>query len=124
MRHVPRDYSKTPLNIYWEMTRACALACRHCRAAAMSHAHPDQLTHEESLAFLHQILEFGDPLPTLILTGGDPLERPDLLPLIDEARRGASRRDPRDDAITEFEGIHRRTRLTWTPVGRVRIVRR
>src|SRR5665648_1058346 len=67
------------------MTQACALACRHCRAAAMPHAHPGQLTHEESLAFLRQIPEFGDPLPTLILTGGDPLERPDLLPLIDEA---------------------------------------
>ncbi|NCD17376.1 MAG: TIGR04053 family radical SAM/SPASM domain-containing protein [Actinobacteria bacterium] len=68
------------------MTQACALACRHCRAAAMPNAHPGQLTYEESLAFLHQIPEFGDPTPTLILTGGDPLERPDLLPLIDEAR--------------------------------------
>lgn len=87
MRHAPRDYSRTPINIYWEMTQACALACRHCRAAAMPSAHPGQLTHEESLAFLRQIPEFGDPLPTLILTGGDPLERPDLLPLIDEARR-------------------------------------
>lgn len=86
MRHASRDYSKTPLNIYWEMTQACALACRHCRAAAMPHADPGQLTHQESLAFLHQIPEFGDPMPTLILTGGDPLERPDLLPLIDEAR--------------------------------------
>lgn len=87
MRHAPRDYSRTPLNIYWEMSQACALACRHCRAAAMPHAHPGQLSHEESLAFLRQIPEFGDPLPTLILTGGDPLERPDLLPLVDEARR-------------------------------------
>jgi len=87
VRHAPRDYSLTPLNIYWEMTQACALACRHCRAAAMPHAHPGQLTHEESIALLRQIPQFGDPMPTLILTGGDPLERPDLLELVDEARR-------------------------------------
>ena len=64
MRHAPRDYSLTPLNIYWEMTQACALACRHCRAAAMPHAHPGQLTHEESIALLRQIPQFGDPMPT------------------------------------------------------------
>ena len=33
-QHSPRDYSQTPVNIYWEMTQACALACRHCRAEA------------------------------------------------------------------------------------------
>lgn len=85
--HAPRDYSRTPLNIYWEMTQACALACRHCRAEAMPTAHPNELTFEESLAFLDQIRDFGDPLPHLILTGGDPLNRPDLFVLIEEARR-------------------------------------
>jgi radical SAM protein len=39
------------------------------------------------VALLDQITEFGDPLPHLILTGGDPLERADLFPLIDEARK-------------------------------------
>lgn len=87
VRHGSRDYSRTPINIYWEVTQACALDCRHCRAAAMPDPHPGQLTHQEGLALLRQIPEFGDPMPTLILTGGDPLERPDLLPLLDEARR-------------------------------------
>src|SRR5260370_11531073 len=84
--HAPRDYAQTPLNIYWEMTQACALACRHCRAEAAPNPHPMQLTFDESVAFLRQILEFGDPLPQLILTGGDPLARADLYELIDEAR--------------------------------------
>lgn len=82
-----RDYAQAPLNVYWEMTQACALACRHCRAEARPLPAPDQLTFDESKALLAQILDFGDPLPHLILTGGDPLERPDLFPLIDEARR-------------------------------------
>jgi AdoMet-dependent heme synthase len=85
--HTARDYSRTPLNIYWEMTQACPLACRHCRASAVDYAHPDELTFEEGKAFLKQILGFGDPLPQLILTGGDPLKRRDLYELIDEARK-------------------------------------
>ena len=82
----PRDYSRTPLNIYWEMTQACALACRHCRAEAVPSPHPQELTFGEGVAFLEQIRDFGDPLPQLILTGGDPLERKDLFELIDRAR--------------------------------------
>jgi AdoMet-dependent heme synthase len=84
--HRPRDYSQTPLNVYWEMTQACALACRHCRAEAVPLPHPDELTTVEGLALLRQIREFGDPLPQLILTGGDPLARADLYALIDAAR--------------------------------------
>ena len=85
--HAARDYARTPLNVYWEMTQACALACRHCRAEAVPEPHPLELTFEEGAGFLRQILEFGDPLPQLILTGGDPLARPDLFELIDEARK-------------------------------------
>ncbi|MCP5119951.1 MAG: TIGR04053 family radical SAM/SPASM domain-containing protein, partial [bacterium] len=85
--HAPRDYSQTPLNVYWEMTQACSLACRHCRAEAVPEPHPSELTFRQGVEFLQQILDFGDPLPQLILTGGDPLARKDLYELIDEARR-------------------------------------
>lgn len=83
----PADYSLSPLNVYWEMTQACGLACRHCRAEAVPEPHPDQLTFEEGVRLIEQIPEFGDPKPQLILTGGDPLMRADLYALIDEARR-------------------------------------
>lgn len=85
-RHAARDYSQTPLNIYWEMTQACALACRHCRAEAMPEPHPLELTTEEGRALLRQIPQFGDPMPHLVLTGGDPLARKDLWELLEEAR--------------------------------------
>ncbi|HVA65052.1 MAG TPA: TIGR04053 family radical SAM/SPASM domain-containing protein [Terriglobales bacterium] len=84
--HAHRNYSRTPMNVYWETTRACPLACRHCRAEAVLAPHPDELTTAEASQLLLQIAEFGDPLPQLILTGGDPLSRPDLLPLLDCAR--------------------------------------
>jgi AdoMet-dependent heme synthase len=82
-----RDYAQSPMNVYWEITQACNLACRHCRAEAMRDPRPDELTLEEGLAFLRQIADFGQPLPQLILTGGDPLMRRGLFTLIAEARR-------------------------------------
>ena len=87
LHHAPRDFAQTPLNIYWEMTQSCSLACRHCRATAMPNPHPNEMTYEQGVAFLRQIPEFGQPMPQLILTGGDPLNRPDLDLLIDEARK-------------------------------------
>lgn len=71
--------------VYWEMTQACGLACRHCRADAMTQPHPLELNHAESKKLLQQIAAFGDPTPHLILTGGDPLQRADLYDLIDDA---------------------------------------
>ena len=76
--HKVRDYAQTPLNVYWEMTQACPLACRHCRASAIATPHPEELTFAEGVSFLRQLPNFGTPLPQLILTGGDPLARPDL----------------------------------------------
>jgi hypothetical protein len=70
-----RDYSMNPALVYWEMTRACQLACRHCRAEAISTPHPCQLTHVESKSLLLQIAGFNRPLPHLILTGGDSCRR-------------------------------------------------
>ena len=85
-RPVARDYAQNPMLVYWEMTQACALACRHCRAEAVSTPSSNELTRAESSDLLHQIAAFDTPLPHLILTGGDPLKRADLYDLIDEAR--------------------------------------
>ncbi len=79
------DFSKNPMLVYWEMTQACGLACKHCRAEAMPTANPLELTTEQSKTFLSQLVGFGDPLPHLILTGGDPLSRKDIYQLIDYA---------------------------------------
>ena len=72
--------------VYWEMTQACDLACKHCRAEAQAHPLPGELNYEESKNLLRQIAAFDRPLPHLILTGGDPLKRADVYELIDEAR--------------------------------------
>lgn len=79
-------FDRAPRRIYWELTRACDLACRHCRAEAMAQACPTELTPDESAALLDRLAAFGSPLPHVVFTGGDPLKRPDLWSLIARAQ--------------------------------------
>ena len=79
-------YDASPHLVFWEVTRACALACRHCRASAQPTALPGELTTAEGRALLDSIAAMPGPAPIVVLTGGDCLERPDLFDLIDHAR--------------------------------------
>jgi AdoMet-dependent heme synthase len=77
---VTADFSQAPFTIAWEVTRACAFACVHCRADAQHQADPNQLTNAESLALIDRLADFGSPI--LVFTGGDPMMRRDLFELI------------------------------------------
>ena len=72
------NFDQRPLLVFWETTRACSLACRHCRASAQKDPLPGELDADEGLALLEQISQFGKPAPVLIATGGDVLMRSDL----------------------------------------------
>ena len=63
-----QDYQQAPIVIFWEMTRACALVCRHCRAEAQPKRNPLELTTQEGFNLLDQMAEFGNK-PIVILTG-------------------------------------------------------
>jgi len=80
-------YSRAPLLVYWELTRACDLICHHCRAEAMAEQHPDELTTPEAKRLLEAIRGFGERSPHLVLTGGDPLKRPDFLNLLEHGAK-------------------------------------
>lgn len=86
VRHTRYVFERAPMLVYWEMTRACPLACRHCRAEAVLERSDRELSTAEGETLLDQILAFGRPLPHLVMTGGDPLRRPDLLQLARAAR--------------------------------------
>jgi AdoMet-dependent heme synthase len=75
MRAPALDFDRRPILVFWETTRACELACRHCRAEAMPHPVPGELDRAESLAFLESLGGFGRPAPVLVVTGGDGLTR-------------------------------------------------
>jgi len=86
-REITPDFSEKPFLVLWELTRACALACAHCRAEAVRQRHPEELTTQEGERLLDEIARFGSPLPLLVLTGGDPLRRPDIYELVEAAAR-------------------------------------
>ena len=75
-------YAQQPFIAIWETTRACALACVHCRAEAVPRRDPRELTTQEAKALLDRLAAFGDPPPLVVFTGGDPLRRPDLAELV------------------------------------------
>lgn len=87
IREVRQDVNERPFLVIWEATRACQLVCQHCRADAQSQAHPLQLSTEESTRLLDDIASFGAPSPMVVISGGDPFERPDLTELIAHGKR-------------------------------------
>jgi len=77
-RSFPTDFARTPFLVIWEVTRACALACVHCRADAIARRDPRELTTAEARTLIDQVVAFGTPRPLFVLTGGDPMWRKDL----------------------------------------------
>lgn len=84
-----RQFEDRPLLVFWEMTKACGLACLHCRACAQLEPSEDELSEVEGRALIDELAAMGRPRPILILTGGDCLKRPDLLELISYAAERA-----------------------------------
>jgi AdoMet-dependent heme synthase len=74
-------YERAPRIVIWEMTRACALACRHCRAEAQPRRDPFELTTAEAFDLVNGVATFGRPL--FILTGGDPMMRDDVYEIVE-----------------------------------------
>ena len=75
------NFETRPLLVFWETTRACLLACKHCRASALAEPLPGQLSPESGKDLIRQVSEFGRPAPVLVLTGGDVLMRQDAYEL-------------------------------------------
>jgi len=69
--------------VAWELTRSCNLFCSHCRASASHDRYSDELSIGECFHLIDQILEVGRPI--LILTGGEPLVRQDVLEIAEYA---------------------------------------
>jgi MoaA/NifB/PqqE/SkfB family radical SAM enzyme len=78
------DFNERPFISIWEVTQACDLACVHCRASAQPNRHPMELSTAEGKQLIDQIADLK--VPVFVLTGGDPIKRPDLFELIGHAR--------------------------------------
>lgn len=78
---MPFRFDAEPKRIYWELTRACDLACTHCRASANPSVDPRELSTSEIIRVVDEIA--GECAATLIFTGGDPLKRHDFLDIVE-----------------------------------------
>jgi radical SAM protein len=78
----PWPYEEKPLLVFWETTRACLLACKHCRAEAITERLPGELTTAEAKRLIEDVAGFGRPSPIMVFTGGDLLMRDDIWDLL------------------------------------------
>jgi radical SAM protein len=73
------NFDERPFIAIWETTQACDLACVHCRACAQPLRHSLELSTEEAKRLIDEIAAME--VPVFVLTGGDPLKRPDIFEL-------------------------------------------
>lgn len=62
--------------VFWESTKACNLTCRHCRAVPRRAIGPTELNTSQALDLIDAIAEVAKPV--MVVSGGEPLFRPDL----------------------------------------------
>jgi radical SAM protein with 4Fe4S-binding SPASM domain len=79
-----RDLSKRPRIVIWEATRACALACRHCRMRTGRHGTSGELDSLEAERLVEEVRRAAPDI--FIITGGDPMLRSDIFRVINRAR--------------------------------------
>ena len=77
------DFNERPFIAIWEATQACDLACVHCRASAQPLRSSFELSTAEAKRLIDQIAEMR--VPVFVITGGDPLKRPDIFDLMEYA---------------------------------------
>jgi MoaA/NifB/PqqE/SkfB family radical SAM enzyme len=85
----PVAIATPPLRLlFWETTKACNLECKHCRAVPQKGLGPLDLTTPEAFAMMDGIAAIAKPV--FILSGGEPLYRPDIFDLASYGKRSDS----------------------------------
>jgi radical SAM protein len=74
------NFDEQPFIVIWETTQACDLACVHCRACAQPLRDKLELSTFEAKKLIDDIAELRAPV--FVMTGGDPLKRPDIYELV------------------------------------------
>ena len=74
------NFDERPFIVIWETTQACDLACVHCRACAQPVRSALELSTDEAKRLINEVAALRAPV--FVLTGGDPLKRPDTFDLV------------------------------------------
>jgi heme d1 biosynthesis radical SAM protein NirJ len=70
--------------VIWNLTRRCNLRCRHCYTTSADVDFPGELSTAEVKGVMQDLKDFA--VPALILSGGEPMSRPDFFELAEHAR--------------------------------------
>ncbi|MEE9157540.1 MAG: heme d1 biosynthesis radical SAM protein NirJ [Gammaproteobacteria bacterium] len=70
--------------VIWNLIRRCNLACKHCYSISANHNFPGELSTQEVFEVMDDLKDFG--VPVLILSGGEPLLRPDIFNISKRAK--------------------------------------
>ena len=70
--------------VIWNLIRRCNLACKHCYSISADYDFPGELTTDEVFTVMDDLKQFR--VPVLILSGGEPLLRPDIFQISRRAR--------------------------------------
>lgn len=63
--------------VIWNLVRRCNLTCRHCYAVSADRDFPGELAEQDIYAVMEDLRAFS--VSVLVLSGGEPLLRPDLV---------------------------------------------
>ena len=82
----PEVRERTPRGpvVIWNLVRRCNLTCKHCYALSADHDYPGELTLDEVRTVMADLK--AAHVPALILSGGEPLLRPDLFEIAAHAK--------------------------------------
>ncbi|EIW15850.1 MULTISPECIES: putative heme d1 biosynthesis radical SAM protein NirJ1 [Pelosinus] len=69
----------------WNITRTCNLRCVHCYSDSDGKKYDGELTTKEAKKFIDDCAAFK--VPVLLLSGGEPLIRPDVFELVEHAKK-------------------------------------
>ena len=100
-------FDERPFIVIWETTQACDLACVHCRACAQPLRSALELNTEEAKRLIDEVRQLQAPV--FVLTGGDPMKRPDIFGLVEYASTTGVRISltPSATPLLTREAIHR-----------------
>ncbi len=70
--------------VIWNLIRRCNLTCKHCYSISADTSFPGELTTEQIYSVMDDLKGFR--VPVLILSGGEPLLRPDIYDIAKRAK--------------------------------------
>lgn len=71
--------------VVWNCTKTCNLKCIHCYAGSDAQKYSGELTTQEAIKFIDDLREFN--VPVLLISGGEPFMRDDILYLAEYAAK-------------------------------------